>query len=201
MRPRPTLPLGAVLAGGQSRRFGSDKSAHQLEGRPFLDWVLDAVDAAGLPVAIVGGSVRHSEVGPTRTHIADAPGLIGPLAGLAAALSLAEREGRPGVVMLACDQPGMTARVIEALVDRAGAEPLRPAAYEGDTGVDPFPGYYPVGLVPLIADVTSLRSLLKRARPPTWVFPRDGRGAYPAGTFDNVNTPEDLERFVRRRRP
>lgn len=197
--PASKLPLGAVLAGGESRRFGTDKAAHRFEGRSLLDWVFDVIDSAGLPVALVGGPARP-EATQARRHLPDAPALTGPLAGLSAALSAAEAEGRPGVILLACDQPGVTEGVIQSLSERATTDPTRAAAYAGDTGIDPFPGYYPVTITPLIAESTSLRNLLKRVRPPAWVFPRDGRRSFPPGTFDNVNTPADLERFARRRR-
>ena len=38
--------LGAILAGGQSRRFGSDKASASLDGKSLLDHVADALGTA-----------------------------------------------------------------------------------------------------------------------------------------------------------
>src|SRR3546814_6935480 len=35
--------LGALIAGGQSRRFGSDKALAVIEGKPLLNHVIDAL--------------------------------------------------------------------------------------------------------------------------------------------------------------
>ena len=69
-----------VLAGGTSRRFGSDKLAARLHGSTVLDTVLGTVPA-GWPVVVVG-PVREC-VRPVAWTREDPPG-GGPLAGVAA---------------------------------------------------------------------------------------------------------------------
>lgn len=49
-----------LLAGGSSRRFGSDKRLHHLEdGRRLLDASIDSVARAGLPLLVCLGSRDH----------------------------------------------------------------------------------------------------------------------------------------------
>lgn len=76
--------LGAVLAGGRSRRFGSDKAVATLGGRTLLDHALAALQPHCDAVAIVG----------REGGIADWPRPdMGPLGGIAAALIHAAETG------------------------------------------------------------------------------------------------------------
>ena len=101
-----------VLAGGESRRFGTDKLAADLDGRPLLDATLASVPA-GLPVVVVGPErpvVR--EVAFARE---DPPG-GGPGAALVAGLEAALSQGADVVVTLPGDAPAAGAGV-PVLVD------------------------------------------------------------------------------------
>jgi molybdopterin-guanine dinucleotide biosynthesis protein A len=90
--------LGAILAGGQSRRFGSDKAEALFEGKALLDYVADALRPQCAELAIVGREW------PGISSVADfpEPGL-GPLGGLAGALNYAQREGFDAVLSCGCD--------------------------------------------------------------------------------------------------
>ena len=81
-----------VLAGGESRRFGSDKLAADLDGRTLLDATLASVPA-GLPVVVVGPArpVRRD----VRFVREDPPG-GGPAAALVAGLTAALDGRRRG---------------------------------------------------------------------------------------------------------
>ena len=75
--------LGAVLAGGRSSRFGSDKALAMLDGRTLLDHATAALGAHCDAVVVVG-----------RGEIADWPRAdMGPLGGIAGALIHAAERG------------------------------------------------------------------------------------------------------------
>ncbi|HEV2596824.1 molybdenum cofactor guanylyltransferase [Sphingopyxis sp.] len=75
--------LGAVLAGGRSSRFGSDKALAMLEGRTLLDHAAAALAPHCDAVVVVG-----------RGEIADWPRAdMGPLGGIAGALIHAAERG------------------------------------------------------------------------------------------------------------
>jgi molybdopterin-guanine dinucleotide biosynthesis protein A len=75
--------LGAVLAGGRSSRFGSDKALAMLDGRSLLDHALAALRPHCDAVIVVG-----------RGEIADWPRPnMGPLGGIAGALIHAADQG------------------------------------------------------------------------------------------------------------
>ncbi len=129
--------LGAVLAGGQSRRFGSDKAEALLEGRRLIDLVADAL-APQCAALVVCGRVDHAF-----TCLPDRPGPgIGPLGGLAAALHHAASQGYDAVLSAGCDVPNLPGNLAQIL---SGAR--------GDASIaesQPVIGLWPSGLtVPL----------------------------------------------------
>ena len=90
--------LGAVLAGGQSTRFGSDKALALLDGRTLLDHALARLEGWCGAVVVAGREV------PGRRCLADWPRAgMGPLGGMAAALKLAEAEGFAAVLTIGVD--------------------------------------------------------------------------------------------------
>ena len=96
--------LGAILAGGQSRRFGSDKAEAVFEGKKLLDHVAEALRPQCAELVIAGRQW------PGLTSVADIPDAgLGPLAGLAGALDYAERNGFDAVLSCGCDLLGIPA--------------------------------------------------------------------------------------------
>jgi molybdenum cofactor guanylyltransferase len=49
----PEPPVGVVLAGGRGRRLGGDKAIVELEGRPLIQYVLEALHEVCDDVAVV----------------------------------------------------------------------------------------------------------------------------------------------------
>ena len=94
--------LGAVLAGGQSRRFGSDKALAEIDGRRLLDLAVETLGGWCDEVVVVG-----REDAPAKT-LADWPAAgMGPLGGIAAALRFANRESFTEVLSCAVDSVGL----------------------------------------------------------------------------------------------
>ena len=66
--------IGAILAGGRSERFGSDKAEARLDGRRLIDWVADALAPQVTQIVFCGRDE------PGRHCLADRPESgIGPL--------------------------------------------------------------------------------------------------------------------------
>lgn len=94
--------LGAILAGGQARRFGSDKAHALYEGARLIDRVAAALLAQCDSLVVCGRTE------PGFTSIPDWPEAgLGPLGGLAAALRHAEAGGFSQVFSAGVDVPDL----------------------------------------------------------------------------------------------
>ncbi len=94
--------LGAVLAGGQSTRFGSDKAMAELAGQTLLARAVDLLSGWCEHVVVTG---RETAPAPT---LPDWPRAgMGPLAGIAAALHHALDEGYEAVLTIGVDSPDL----------------------------------------------------------------------------------------------
>jgi molybdenum cofactor guanylyltransferase len=94
--------LGAVLAGGQSTRFGSDKALAELGGHTLIARAVDALSGWCEYVVVVGRETAPAPCLPDWPR----PGM-GPLAGIAAALHLARDEGYEAVLTCGVDSAAL----------------------------------------------------------------------------------------------
>ncbi|MFI5253851.1 MAG: molybdenum cofactor guanylyltransferase [Candidatus Limnocylindrales bacterium] len=117
--PRVT---GIVLAGGRSQRFGSDKLAAEVRGRPLLQHPILAL-AACCDRIIVAVSATGAEpplpwdAGVPVRVVRDAVPDAGPVAGLLAGLEAAET---PLVLVAGGDQPDLRPALLMLLVSALG---------------------------------------------------------------------------------
>jgi molybdenum cofactor guanylyltransferase len=112
--------LGAVLAGGLSTRFGSDKALAELHGHTLIARAVDSLSGWCEYVVVVGRELAPAPTLPDWPR----PGM-GPLAGIAAALHLARDEGYDAVLtcgvdsaVLPDDLPGLLAPAPSYLADQ-----------------------------------------------------------------------------------
>lgn len=115
--------VGVVLAGGASRRMGTDKALVDVAGRPMLDWVVDAVDAV-TDELVVSGEPRP-QWGERLRFIEDkGEQKRGPLAGI---VSVMERVGPDALLLVVgVDQPWVRPSTLRAIVARFDALPVVP---------------------------------------------------------------------------
>ena len=108
----PTVS-GIVLAGGRSARFGRDKLAASIDGRPLLHLAAEAVATVATDVIIVA----PPDVVPPLPHgvrlVHDEAAFEGPLAGCMTGL-IAARE--PLVVVAGGDMPSLDPAVLGLLI-------------------------------------------------------------------------------------
>jgi len=165
--------LGAILAGGKSTRFGSDKAEAMLDGLPLIDHVLASLREQCDDIVLCG---RERE---GMTSIADRPGPDqGPLGGLNAALHQAVDCGHAEVLSVACDNAGLATDLAEQLSPA-------PAYAEGQ----PVIGLWPAHLAPLLDDWMARQD--KRAMM-GWIDACGARAVRLKKEPVNINRPEDL---------
>jgi molybdopterin-guanine dinucleotide biosynthesis protein A len=188
----------AVLAGGHSRRMGTDKGLARLAGRPLIEHVLERVGHLSSDCLIATNrpdayNYLGHRVAPDDPERAGA----GTLTGLETALSAAQRST---VLVVGCDMPFISPALAKHLLELA----LDPAAGkivvgESERGLEPLLGVYPT------AALASIRDLIERGSQrlndlldivPIWVVERPGcvRMDPEELSYFNVNTPEELSR-------
>jgi molybdopterin-guanine dinucleotide biosynthesis protein A len=162
--------LGAILAGGEARRFGSDKALAHWRGRPLIEHVVAGLLPQVEAVIVCGRTHAGLVSVPDRPE----PGL-GPLGGIAAALHYAAGEGFDAVLTVPCDGPVLPGDL---------ASRLGNAGYLAGT---PIVGIWPARLAARL-DVQLAAGGDRSVR--RWAL----TAGVPAveGELVNVNRPEDL---------
>ncbi len=132
-RAGSAVPLGAVLVGGASTRFGSDKSRAVLGGESLIDRALHTLREAGATrLAYVGGPPR-TDAGLPAQHVADNETLAAcMLRGIVAALAHAEHIGADRALIIACDLPLLRAASARALLSALDDEHVDVAVARGE---------------------------------------------------------------------
>jgi molybdopterin-guanine dinucleotide biosynthesis protein A len=182
--------VGAVLAGGRSRRMGTSKALVELAGRPLIDHVLVAVEAASLEPVVV--AKPHSPLPSVSCRVLREPAEpIHPLQGLLTAL--AASGGRP-VVALACDMPFVAPSLLEWLAGYGGGA----AVVEAAGRVQPLLARYEPTVAPALeaalARGASAQEAVSGLDPRIVTETELARFGDPELICLNVNTPADLER-------
>ncbi len=168
-----TRLLGAVLAGGQARRFGSDKAQALYEGTRLIDRVAKALSAQCDAVGVCGRDE------PGFTSIPDWPEAgLGPLGGLAAALRHGAVGGFSHVLSAGVDAPDLPHDLAQSLAGEGAAI----------VASQPVVGLWPVADLPALETFMAGggRSLYRCADA---LAARQIELAQP---LMNVNRPEDL---------
>ncbi len=112
---REAVPLsitGAVMAGGQSRRFGRDKALLVLDGEPLLARAVRLLRPLSDDVLVLGPPHRAAVVPGIRVISDEVPGM-GPLGGIATALRAARY---PAVLVVATDMPLLQPALLRHLI-------------------------------------------------------------------------------------
>lgn len=195
----PRSVVGVVLAGGRSRRFGRDKLAEDVDGRPLLHHaigrLLEVCEGVVVVIGIDADQPRMPE-GTEVTFARDAAPDEGPLRGLAAGLEVA---GSRWTVVAGGDMPDLQPAVLREML-RASRETGAVAVVLADGGeTRPLPCVLKTGPVADAAAALleggrrSLRDLLAAVTTvvvdePTWVALDPERR-----TLVDVDEPGDLE--------
>lgn len=185
-------PACLILAAGGSTRMGRPKPLIPLGGVPLVVRAIEAARGAGLTDLRV--VVRPEDVDLRRTL---APLGIHPIAhpgwreGVGSSISLGALslpEGTPGVLLLACDQPAVTADLLGHLLSAFEGPASRVAsAYEGTLGIPALFGSHWFPRLRALKGDRGAKDLLHEGS--VTIVP------FEAGGFD-LDTPEDLEAWL-----
>ena len=177
-----------LLAGGQSRRFGTDKASALIDGTPMIGRVFAAVRPVCTEVLVsVGAEDRPLPVPKGLPHLLDRHRDIGPLGGLHVGLHAAKK---PWLLAVACDLPFLTSNALRVLLAARSEEADAIVARDGDGRLHPLCSAYRCAPLrsavdeQILAGRFALYALLDRLS----VVPVD----LPDSVLRNVNRPEDV---------
>lgn len=199
---------GFILAGGQSRRMGTDKALLTIKGQTFLERIAEEMSGVVNSISVVGSgrppgeiNLRNSELRQTGISVSQVPDVYpnwGALGGVHAALSACASEW---ALVVACDFPFVTREFFTQLAERRqDFEAVAPV--QSDLIPQPLCSLYKVapclerseqliksGERKPIALLQSVRTL--------WISFDEISDLQGAGDFfDNINSPEDYDRIA-----
>jgi molybdenum cofactor guanylyltransferase len=187
-----SAPLAVVvLAGGEGRRMGGAKPLARYGETTLIGRAVRLAQGWSPRVAVAVRTLDQLPELAGARSILDAPGIEGPLAGLAAALGFARDCGGDRVLTLPCDAPRLPADLASRLADGLGG---RLAAIAESAGrLHPTCGLWRTAAEAKLAAylATGRRSLHGFAEhcgaaTVNWTIGPDG------DPFANANTPEEL---------
>lgn len=187
---------GAVLAGGQSRRMGSDKAALLIQGEPLLRRVASLVHAVTPDVAIIGPPERAALV-PDVPIIPDGWPHQGPLGGIATAL---QAFAGNAVLVVGCDMPFLNPALLRYLITLAPTYDAVVVRADGEA--HPLHAVYQQSCLPIIeaqllaGDLKVQRFLARLKVRFVEGFELDRLDPGRLSTF-NANTPEEWHKVQR----
>lgn len=138
--------LGAVMAGGESRRMGRDKAGLRLAGEPLWRRQARVLAEAGAEPVVIVRRPGQRRLGRQLETVRDTVIGAGPLAGLQAALTAG--GGRP-VAVLAVDMPAVDAAWFHRLWAKCRAGVGAVARHED--GYEPLAAIFPGEALPEVA--------------------------------------------------
>ncbi len=165
--------LGAVLAGGKSSRFGSDKALAELHGRTLIARAVETLEGFCDHVIVVGRASAPAQTIPDWPR-AD----MGPLGGIAAALRLAQDEDYDSVLTCGVDSVALPEDLL-AILSPA------PAYLENQ----PVIGHWNADAASIVEHVLQSEG---RHSMKAFAIAANARGVQSAYAPANINTPADL---------
>lgn len=211
---------GFVLAGGKSTRMGRDKAVLQLEGRTLLGHGLNTLRQVCAEVMVLGSRELYADFGAE--VVEDVFAGCGPLGGIHAALSRTKTEFN---LIVAVDTPFLSADFLCFMAQRASDSGAMVTTPEIGGYRQPLCSVYSREFLPIAEAALRGRQSLRPGEPTAGneaggssgksreykivpLFPADRtciiteeemRGfAFTPEMFENLNTPDDLERARRR---
>jgi molybdopterin-guanine dinucleotide biosynthesis protein A len=147
---------GIILAGGESRRMGTDKAFLKIDGRPLIEHILAVFSTLFARTIVVTNTPdRYRNYGVEVTS--DALDIRGPLTGIYSGLL---RSGDEYNFVAACDMPFLNPRFIAYMGElTAGYDAVVPMF---DGFLEPLHAIYHRGLLPIME--TQVRRQDRRIR-------------------------------------
>ena len=179
---------GIVLAGGKSRRFGTDKALKEINNTTFLEHSCQILSNVVSDVAIITNS--ETDYGFAGFPIIkDILPEMGPLGGLHTALTLFPEND---FLILTCDMPYLQEGILQQLLEESDVKCAITLFDLKREGFQPFPGIYRKGLMSAVKgqieqNQLSMQGFLGVILDKQLIQPKGS-----LDSFQNINRPQDL---------
>jgi len=189
-----------VLAGGRSRRMGTDKAFVLLDGRTLLARALGLALSLTSDVRILGDPAKFASFAPVVEDLF--PG-CGPLAGIHAALRSSQTELN---LILAVDMPFLTPALLQYMLGRAkDSDSAMATVPRTAQGWQPLCAVYrrdfaSIAEKALRAGRYKIDALFVEAGAQVIGEPELQSAGFSLDLFSNLNTPDDLAEAARKQR-
>jgi len=190
--------LGALLAGGRSRRYGSNKAFARVGGQELVRRAVRSLEAVADRVILVADDVdAYAGLGLEVTP--DRVAGLGALGGIATAVCRARDEGCRGALVLACDMPFVPPALLAELARRVPREGVVVPQSGGPRGVEPLCAAYGADCLAAIDRAVArgeraVISFFGEVRVEVLDTATVSAFGDPESMFFNVNWPEDRRR-------
>jgi len=180
---------GAILAGGKSKRLGEDKALVKIGDIPLIERAVQAIKPVISQPMIITNTPKKFDYLNLPIYRDIIPNL-GPLGGIYTALNYATDNH---VLVMACDLPNVTTRIIQVLWDRGSHQDI--LVLDAGFGLEPLCAVYSKRCIPVIKD-----QIEKGELKVTDFFPKIQKVEVlklkeiedrSSGRFLNINTPAD----------
>ncbi len=180
---------GLVLAGGNSRRMGSDKALLRRDGSTQLERTVSLLQRHVRSVFVSTRSDQADDAERRRfPQIVDRYSDMGPVAGILTAL---ESDNSVAWLVLACDLPNVDDETIGYLLQhRDSTRPFSAFRSNYDNLPEPLCAVYETAALPIVRDFVGRNIICPRKillRSDTNLLAQPNPAA-----LDNINTPDDL---------
>ncbi len=183
---------GIVLAGGENRRMGTDKSFLKVGGVPLIERVLRSMKAVFPDIIIVTNAPERYAAYGVKT-VSDVLDARGPLTGIYSGLLQSPDEYN---FVVACDMPFLNARLLSYMAGLAAGHDIVVPSVCGQ--VEPLHAVYRRRLTTIIEnelthDRKRIRDIFERATVRYVTEEEIDRFDPARKSFKNLNTPQEYE--------
>ena len=188
---------GIILAGGESRRFGSPKAFADYSGRKFFEYAIDSMRNITNEIVIVShetlsGRFKQATSHPVTQDLTQYKG-NGPLAGIVTGMCYYQSEW---YIVLPCDTPLVTEELVKSLLEHteAGIDAVVPVV---DGKIQPLIALYHARVIDrakrlLTQNNYKMMSLLEGINTK---YITENNLQVSAAIFQNINSHDDYDKL------
>lgn len=186
---------GYILAGGKSSRMGEDKGLMLFNGKPIVQYVIEALSPVANKVIIVSNNPDYKDFG--YEVIEDAIKDIGPAGGIYSVLKHSDAILN---FIVSCDMPFVKTKAVSYMLENVGNAGIVLPVHKGQ--MEPLFGLYRTECLKewqrLVNDgVLTLHEMVKHFKLKKRII--ENNDAFNENTFLNVNTRNEFESALKQK--